>query len=128
MAQLHDVAVRFDDFIRVRRPEHDQARNGAQRDQLLNRLMGRSIFPIAHGIMGENENRRQFHERREPNGRPCVVAEDEERRSKGTQLRERQAVDDRRHRVLADAEMNIAAFGRARLEFPGTGEFERRPV
>src|SRR6266436_9002531 len=38
-----------------------------------------------------------------------VVAEDEERRPERPQLRERHAVDRRRHRVLADAEMQILA-------------------
>ena len=121
VAQLQDVAIRFDDLIRIRRPKHDQAGNGAQRDQLLDRLMRRSIFAIAHGIVRENENGRQLHERGEPNGRSGIVAEDEERRSEGPQLRKRQAVDDRRHRVLADAEMNIAAIRRAGFEFPGAG-------
>jgi hypothetical protein len=63
MAQLHDVAIRFDDLVGIRRAKHDQAGNGAQRGQLLNRLMSRPIFTIAHGIVRENENGRQFHQR-----------------------------------------------------------------
>ena len=58
VAQLSDVAIRFDDLIGIRRPKHDEAGNGAQRDQLLDRLMRRPIFAIAHGIVREDENGR----------------------------------------------------------------------
>ena len=114
VAQLQDVAIGLDDLVGVARPQHDQAGNGAQRDELLDRLMRRSILAVAHGVMGEDEDGRQLHEGGEPNGRPGIVAEDEEGRAEGPQLGQRQAVHDRRHGVLADAEMEIAAAGAAR--------------
>src|SRR5262249_31942522 len=53
------------------------------------------------------------------NGWSRIVAEDEERRAKGPQFRQRQAIDDGRHRVFADAEMEISPTRRAGLEIPG---------
>ena len=96
--------------------------------QLLDRLMRRSILAVAHGVVGEDENGRQLHQRGQPDGRPRIVAEDEEGRAEGPQLGQRQAVDDRRHGVLADAEMEIAAAGTAGLEVARAGELQRRLV
>ncbi len=42
-------------------------------------------------------------------GGPHVIAEDEEGRTVGAQIRQRHAVDDRAHGVFANAEMEIAA-------------------
>jgi hypothetical protein len=44
--------------------------------------MGRSVFAVAHRVVREDEDGRQFHKRGEPDGGPRVVAEDEEGRSK----------------------------------------------
>jgi citrate lyase beta subunit len=63
MPQLQDMAIGLDDLVGIARSQHDQAGNGAQRDQLLHRLMGRSVLAIAHGVMGEDENGRELHER-----------------------------------------------------------------
>ena len=128
VAQLQDVAVGLDHLVGVGGPQHDQARNGAQRDQLLDRLMRRTVLAVAHRVMGEDEDRRQLHQRGQPDGRPRIVAEDEERRAERPQLRQRKPVDDRRHGVLANAEMQIPAAGVVGLEIAGAGEFERGPV
>ncbi len=45
LVQLHDMTIGLDDLIGITRAEDDQAGNGAQRDQLLHWLMGRSISP-----------------------------------------------------------------------------------
>ena len=58
VAQLHDVAIGFDDLIGIAGPQHDQAGNGAQRDQLLDRLVRRSVLAVAHGVVGEDEDGR----------------------------------------------------------------------
>ena len=112
----HDHAPGFGHFVGVARAQHDQARNGAQRDQLLHRLVRRAVFADADGIVREDVDHRQFHQRAQADGRAHVVAEDQEARAVGPQLRERHAVDDRSHGVLADAEVEIAAavVGRAR--------------
>ena len=58
----------------------------------------------------------QLRERREAHGRPHVVGEDQERRAVRLQhpVVQRDAVDDRAHRVLADAEGDVAAGVRRR--------------
>ena len=58
----------------------------AQRDQLLDRLMRRPILAIAHRVMGEYENGRQLHQGGEPEGRPGIIAEDEESRAERPEL------------------------------------------
>ena len=128
VAQLQDVAIGLDDLVGVARPQHDQAGHGAQRQQLLDRLVRRAVLAVAHGVMGEDEDRRQLHQRRQPDRRPGIVAEDEEGRAERPQLGQRHAVDDRRHGMLADAEMEIAAAGAAGLEVAGAGELQRRLV
>ena len=125
VAQLHDVAIGLDDLVGVAGPQHDQPGNGAQRRELLDRLVGRAVFAVAHGVVGEDENRGQLHQGREPNGGPRVVAEDEEGRAEGPELRERESVDDRRHRVLADAEMQVLSAGTVGLEISRTLERQR---
>ena len=45
----------------------------------------------------------------EADRRPGVVAEDQEARAEGPDLDQRHAVEDRRHRVLADAEVEVPA-------------------
>src|SRR5580704_6642014 len=86
--------------------------------------MARSILAIAHGVMGEDKDGWKLHQGGEPDRRPGIIAEDEEGRSEGAQLRERQPVDDRGHCMLADAKMEISAPRRCSLEIPGTGKFQ----
>ena len=90
--------------------------------------MRRAVLAIAHGVVGEYPDRRQFHQRREPNGRARIIAEDEERGAEGAQLRYRHPVDRRGHRVLANAEVQIPAAARARLEVAGALEGQDRLV
>src|SRR5262244_2253815 len=83
---------------------------------MLHRLVGGAILTVAHGVVREYEDGRQLHQRRQPDGRPRIVAEDEERRPEHAKLRERKTVDDRRHRVLADPEMQVLAVRRLGLK------------
>jgi len=128
VAQLQDVAIGLDDLVGIAGPQHDQAGNGAQRDQLLDRLMRRSVLAVAHGVVGEDEDGRQLHDGGQPDGRPGIVAEDEKGCPEGAQLRQRQPVDDRRHGVLADAEMEVSACRARSFEISGAGEFQGRLV
>src|SRR6266404_1598671 len=57
MAQLHDVAVGFDDLVGVAGPKRDQPGNGPQRYQLLHRLVGRAILAVTHRVVREDEDR-----------------------------------------------------------------------
>jgi hypothetical protein len=78
----------------------------------------------------EDENGGQLHQRREPDGGARVVAEDEERRAERPQLGQRQPVDDRRHGVLANAEMQVLPAGLPAWKSPAPGKstgLVRRP-
>ena len=57
MSQLHDIAVRLYNFVGVSRSQHDEARDGPEGSKLLNRLVARAVLTVAHGVVGEHENR-----------------------------------------------------------------------
>src|SRR5437899_1881592 len=116
MAQLQDVTISLDHLVGVRRPKRHQSRNGTQRRQMFDRLVSRAVFSVAHGIVREYVENRQFHQRRKPNRWPGVIAEDEEGGAEGTYLRKRQSIDNRAHRMLADTKVEILTGRRARLE------------
>src|SRR5260370_9795834 len=107
MTQLKDVAVSLDDLIGIRRPEDHQAGDGPHRDQLLDRLVRRSVLAVAHRIMGEDPDSRKLHESGKADRWPCIVAEDEERRAEGAQLRQCESIQYRRHGRLSGAELEI---------------------
>ena len=90
--------------------------------------MRRAVLAVAHRVVREDEDRRQLHQRGEPDRGPRVVAEDEEGRAERPQLRQRQPVHDRAHRVLADAEVQVPAARAGGLEISGAGERQRRLV
>ena len=95
---------------------------------MLHGLVSRSIFSVTHRIVSEHEDRRQFHQGREPDRRPLVVAEDEERRAVRPDLREGQPVQDGAHRVFADAEVQILPSRAIRLEMAGAFIGQQRLV
>src|SRR5215469_5288057 len=80
------------------------------------RLVSRAVLSVAHGVVSEDEEGGQLHQRREPNRRPCVIAKDKESRAKGSELRKREPVDNRPHSMLADAEMQVLSSGVICLE------------
>ena len=94
---------------------------------MLDRLMGRAVFSVSHRIVRKHENRGQFHERGEPDCRSRVVAEDEERCAEGPNFGQRESVDNRGHRMLANTEMQVLARA-VRLEISCAGERQRRLV
>ena len=87
MSQLHHVAVRLHHLVGVTGPQGDEAGDGAQGCQVLHGLMGWAVLAVAHGVVRENEEGRQLHQGRQPDGRARVVAEDEERRAERPQFR-----------------------------------------
>src|SRR4029453_8363115 len=70
-------------------------------------LMGRTVFAIAHRVVGEDKEGRKLHQRREPDRWPRVVAEDGEGRAESAELRQGEPVHHGGHRMLADAEMQV---------------------
>ena len=91
-------------------------------------MVGRAILAVAHGVVREDEDRGQLHQRCQPDGGPCVVAKDEEGRAKSPDLGQHKPVHGRRHRVLADAEMQVLPARAVGLEISGAIEFEGGPV
>ncbi len=73
--------------------------------------MGGAVLADADRVVRPHPRRRQPCQGREPYGRAHVVGEDEEGGAEGPQHRglERDAVHDRSHRVLADAEGDVPA-------------------
>src|SRR6516162_6451688 len=74
---------------------------------MLYRLMSRAVFAVAHRVMCKNENGGQFHQSRQSDRRPRVVAKNEEGCSIRAQLGHRESVYNRTHCMLTDAEMEI---------------------
>src|SRR6267154_2057097 len=72
-------------------------------------LVGWAIFADADGIVREDVDHGNFHQRAEPDRTSPVVAENQEPRPEGSQLRQRETVENRAHRVFADAKVQIAA-------------------
>ena len=69
----------LDGLDRVAGPEHVEVRNGAQRRQMLDRLMGRAVLAETDRIVGHHMDDALAHQRGEPDRRPAVVGEHQER-------------------------------------------------
>ena len=94
---------------RVAGADDREVRDGAQGGQLLDRLVGRAVLAEGDGVVRPDEDRRDVHQRRESHRRAHVVAEDQERSAERPgRAVQHDAVDDRAHRVLADAEVQHA--------------------
>src|SRR5580700_12252002 len=87
--------------------------------------MRRPIFAHSNRIMRKDVNDRELHDSPEPDRWLHVIGEDQETRAVRAQFRQREAVADRPHRVLADAEMKIAGAVVVALEI--TGSLESQP-
>ena len=77
--------------------------------------------------MREHKDRMGLHQRRHPNRRPHVVGKHEEGGAVRNQaLVQRHTINDRSHRMLADAKMQVASLGlgcaeRGKSVQPGLG-------
>src|SRR5215831_8965880 len=128
MAQLHDVAVGLNYFVRVTRSQGDQSGYRPQRNKMLDRLVSRAVFTITHCVVGKNENRRQLHQGRQPYGRARIIAENKKARTVRPKFRQRKSIHDRRHCMLANTEMEVSPAGIVSLEISRTGERQDRLV
>src|SRR5262249_25199459 len=82
------------------------------------------ILTVSHRVVREHEDRGQFHEGGQTNCGTRVIAEYEERRTKGSQLRQCEAVNDCSHCVLANAKVqgfSLRSIG-LKISCPGIGE------
>ena len=57
MLLLHDDLPGFGDFVGIAGTQHEHVRHGAQRRQLLDRLMRRAVFADADRVVREDEDR-----------------------------------------------------------------------
>ena len=97
-------------LVGVGRADHVELRHRPQPGELLDRLVRRAVLAEPDRVVRVDEDRRQLHQRGEPDRAAHVVA----RRSGRSRRSARkpcsvEAVDDRAHRVLADAEVEVAA-------------------
>ena len=100
----------FGGLDRVGRAEDAHVRHGAQRRQVLDRLVGRAVLAEADGIVGHHVDDRNAGERRDAHGGAGIIGEDQEGRAgRHEAAMQRDAVHGRRHAVLADAVMDVAA-------------------
>ena len=83
---------------RVGRPHHLQAGNGAQRRQMLDRLMRRAVLAQPDRIVGHHVDDAQAHQRRQTDRGPAIVGEHQEGAAVGDDAAmQRHAVHGRGH-------------------------------
>src|SRR5207253_5171122 len=122
MAQLQYAAICLEYFVGIPGTQGDQSRYRSQRCEVLDGLVCRTVRPIAHGVMGKDEESWQLHKRGQPNPGPRVVAENEKCGAEGRQLGERESVGNRGHRMLANAKMQILSSRTVGLKIARTCE------
>src|SRR5262249_56274541 len=106
--------------------QHDESRQGAEADELLDGFMRWTVFAQADGIVGEDIDDWNFHERGEAHGWASVVAEDQERGAKRADFAQHHSIQNGTHSVFADAEVEIPSFVVAGFEVAGAVEREPR--
>src|SRR5258707_12464242 len=85
-----------------------------------------AIFADANGIVREDVDHGNFHQRAEPDRASPVVAENQEPRPEGSQLRQRETVENRAHRVFTDPKEQIAARSTVGLKITRARERQSR--
>ena len=95
-------------FIGICRPEQIKAGHRTQRCDLLDRLMGRPILADANGVVREDVDYGQLHQGAEPECAPKIIAENKKTGAIGPDLYQAHPVEDRGHRMLPDAEVEVA--------------------
>ena len=105
----HQDAPRLDRLVRVAGPDRDEARHRPQRRELLDGLVRRPVLAEPDRVVGEDPDRGDLHQRAEPDRLARVVGEDQVGGAVRPQLREREAVHDACHSVLADSEVEVPA-------------------
>ena len=75
------VSPRLDSLVRIGWPDHMQARDGSQRGELLDWLVGGAVFSDTDGVVSEHKAHLGTCKSSQTDWRPHVVGEHEERRS-----------------------------------------------
>ena len=114
-------------LVRVGGADEPEVRDRTQRRVRLDGLVGRPVLAEADRVVRPRPDDRQAHQRGEPDRRAHVVAEHEKGRAVRLHAAAMHcnAVHDRAHRVLADAERDVAA-GPQRREQPAAFEVRVR--
>src|SRR5699024_1219135 len=101
-----------DGLVRVRWPHDPKPRHGAHGGEVFDGLMSRAIFADTYRIMCPGVDDAMTRECCQTNSRAHVVTEDEERTAdRQDPTMGREAVHDRRHRVLTYPEEDLFAIG-----------------
>ena len=124
----HEHAPRLDDLVGVAGPHVDHAGHGADRGEVLDRLVGRPVLAHADRVVGVDVDQRELHQRGEPQGAALEVGEDEEPGLVGAQLGQREPVGDRGGGVLAHPEVQVAPGPVVRAEVARAVEGQPRLV
>ncbi len=107
---LHRHRPAFRRFVGVGRPNHGQPRNRAQARDLFNGLVRRAVFAQSDRVMREHVDRVQLHQRAQADGGLHVIGERQERRRiRDHPAVRRETVHRGAHRMLANAEVQVAA-------------------
>src|SRR3984893_14008094 len=85
-----------------------------------------AIFADADGIVREDVDHGNFHQRAQPDRTSPVVAENQEPRPEGSQFRQRETVENRAHRVFTDPKVQIAARSTVGLKITRARERQSR--
>ncbi|GCC44247.1 hypothetical protein chiPu_0028071, partial [Chiloscyllium punctatum] len=108
--RLQRAVPGFRGLNRVGRTKHQHIRDRAQRGEMLDRLMRRPVLAEPDRVMGHHMDDADPHQRREADRRPAVIGEAQEGAAIGNEATmQRDAVHRRRHAVLADAIVDVAA-------------------
>ena len=92
--------------------EVGEVRDGAEAHQVLDGLVGGAVFAETDGVVREDEERVDAHQRGHAEGGAAVVGEGEEGGAEGDETAVGgHAIDHRAHAELADAEEDVAASG-----------------
>ncbi len=107
----------FGGLDRVGRAEDQQVGDGAQRGQVLDRLVGRAVLAQADGVVGHHVDDPGLHQRAQADGRAAVVGEGQEGARIGDDAAvQGHAVHGRGHAELAHAVVDVTAGVVGRVE------------
>ena len=102
---------------------HPEVGDGPQGGEVLDGLMGGAVLAQQHRVVGEHEDARRLHERRQAQRRAQVVAEHQEGGAVGAQAPvDRQPVDHGPHGELPHPEAEVAPRRGGRLEVGRPGD------
>lgn len=92
---------------------------------MFHRLVGGAVLAHADGIVGEDVDDGQFHQRAQTNSRTAVIAENKKTSAKWPYLAQRQPVQNGAHGMFADTKVKVTAVMHLTCKIPRP--FKRQP-